>query len=155
MRDLRYISGSTHQQHTHGIYARTALHCDGKPVYMQQTGAAPTGAAADCRLGECNSRARGLDADGGMLSSMHMHMDGSGASARERAHGWGGGGGGGGVGGGDAGSNDHRRLYLFSPSGRESWMVGRDACKPSGWLEVRDARRRHVPHAVRHACHGP
>ena len=35
MRDLRYISGSTHQQHTHGIYARTALHCDGKPVYLQ------------------------------------------------------------------------------------------------------------------------
>ena len=36
--DCVYISGSAHQQHTHGVYARTALHCDGKPVYMQQTG---------------------------------------------------------------------------------------------------------------------
>ena len=29
-----------------------------------------------------------------------------------------------------------RALYLYSPIGRESWMVGRDACKPSGWLEI-------------------
>ena len=40
-RRLRDISGSSHQQHTHGVYARTQMHCDGKPVYMQQTGVPP------------------------------------------------------------------------------------------------------------------
>ena len=30
--DCLYVSGTKHQQHTHGIYARTAMLCDGKPV---------------------------------------------------------------------------------------------------------------------------
>ena len=38
--DCVYVSGSSHQQHTHGVYVRIAMRCDGKPVYMQQTGAA-------------------------------------------------------------------------------------------------------------------
>ena len=29
--DCLYISGSSHQQHTHGVYVRTNLQCDGKP----------------------------------------------------------------------------------------------------------------------------
>ena len=30
--DCLYVSGTKHQQHTHGIYARTSMLCDGKPV---------------------------------------------------------------------------------------------------------------------------
>ena len=45
-------------QHTHGVYVRTSLKCDGKPVYMQQTGSATSSMLGDARLG--NSRARGL-----------------------------------------------------------------------------------------------
>ena len=77
--DCLYISGSHHQQHTHGVYKKTLLHCDGKPVYIQYNGNSPTE-------------------------------------------------------GGEGG--EHRKLYLYSPTGRESWMVGRDACRPSGWLEI-------------------
>ena len=75
-------------RHTHGIYARTSLLCDGKPVFQQQTGAATPD------IGDPREAAA--------------------AAAR----------------------GDARALYLYSPSGRESWMVGRDACKPSGWLEI-------------------
>ena len=56
--DCVYISGSSHQQHTHGVYVRTSLHCDHKPVYMQQTGSISPGTNSDYRLG--NSRARGI-----------------------------------------------------------------------------------------------
>ena len=112
--DCLYISGSSHQQHTHGVYVRTSLQCDGKPVYVQQTGPVPhmlgTAPSADGRAGSSASRAREIESTRSSRASL---------SAAEAAQG------------------DHRRLYLFSPSGRESWMVGRDACKPSGWLEVR------------------
>eukprot|EP00962_Isochrysis_galbana_P035119 scaffold11993_cov84-Isochrysis_galbana.AAC.1 len=67
-----YLSGTRHQQHTHGLYTPANRSCSGKPVYVQQ-------------------------AEGGQAE-----------------HG----------------------LFLYAPAGRESWMVGREACKPSGWLEV-------------------
>ena len=110
--DCLYISGSSHQQHTHGVYVRTNLQCDGKPVYVQQTGPVPhvlgMTPSTDGRTG---SASRGREIEGTRSSRASL-------TAAE------------------ASRNDHRRLYLFSPSGRESWMVGRDACKPSGWLEV-------------------
>ncbi|KAL1528062.1 hypothetical protein AB1Y20_009428 [Prymnesium parvum] len=97
--DCLYISGSHHQQHTHGVYKKTSMQCDGKPVYLQYNGHSP-------------------------------HED-------------------------NGGDGEHRRLYLYSPTGRESWMVGRDACRPSGWLEIHSsvhlvegiegAWREHVP----------
>ena len=106
--DCVYISGSLHQQHTHGVYARTSMHCDGKPVYLQQTGQTHWGNGGS----PPEARHRGsVRPRGGRRSRIN----------------------------GDDGYNDYRRLYLFSPSGRESWMVGRDACKPSGWLEVHSA----------------
>ena len=106
--DCVYVSGSSHQQHTHGVYVRIAMRCDGKPVYMQQTGAAWDRDDDNPRV----SVARGGSRDG--VRGGRAGLDGGGGS-------------------------DYRRLYLFSPSGRESWMVGRDACKPSGWLEVHSA----------------
>mmetsp|Transcript_24946 Transcript_24946/g.68432 ORF Transcript_24946/g.68432 Transcript_24946/m.68432 type:complete len:1333 (+) Transcript_24946:959-4957(+) len=91
-----YLSGSRHQQHTHGLYTPTTLTCSGKPVYIQQIG-------------------------GDTVDN---------ASAEQA-------------------------LYLYAPAGRESWMVGREACKPSGWLEVHSSApfveaihgewREHVP----------
>lgn len=39
--DCLYIAGSQHQQHTHGVYKKTTLQCDGKPVYMQYNGNSP------------------------------------------------------------------------------------------------------------------
>ena len=35
--ECAYMMGAHHQQHTHGIYVRTAQKCNGKPVYKQQT----------------------------------------------------------------------------------------------------------------------
>ena len=62
--DCLYISGSQHQQHTHGVYKKTSLQCDGKPVYLQYNGQSPS------------------------------------------------------EGGGHGGDGEHRRLYLYSPTGR-------------------------------------
>ena len=36
--ECAYISGSKQQQHTHGLYVRIQRRCNGKPVYLQQTG---------------------------------------------------------------------------------------------------------------------
>jgi hypothetical protein len=86
-----YLSGSRHQQHTHGLYTPAGRTCSGKPVYAQQT----------------------------------------------------------------EGGASEQGLFLYAPAGRESWMVGREACKPSGWLEVHSSApfveaihgvwREHVP----------
>ena len=105
--DCLYVSGSQHQQHTHGMYARTSLKCDGKPVYQQQSASAEVGGAPQLGGGRRSTRTGGAK--------------------------------GGDRGGGEPG--DSRRLYLYSPTGRESWMVGRDACKPSGWLEIHSSAK--------------
>ena len=99
--DCVYVSGSSHQQHTHGVYVRIAMRCDGKPVYMQQTGAAWDRDDDNPRV----SVARGGSRDG--VRGGRAGLDGGGGS-------------------------DYRRLYLFSPSGRESWMVGRRASPLAG-----------------------
>jgi len=84
-----YISGSRHQQHTHGLYSPTGLTCSGKPVYVQQAG-------------DSANSPPGAPAASGAEGSISVEPG----------------------------------LYLYAPAGRESWMVGREACKPSGWLEV-------------------
>ncbi|EOD28319.1 hypothetical protein EMIHUDRAFT_99833 [Emiliania huxleyi CCMP1516] len=104
-----YIFGSRYQPHTHGLYMPTDLECSGVPVYEH-------------------------------MQDKHMQQADGGRPASE--------------------ASDEGGLYLYSPTGRESrmthlltsppallmspplfsrresWMVGREVCKPSGWLEL-------------------